>query len=686
MKTINCHPLQSQFFILAQYKFLSLLTVFLFLIQSATAQTKNQGCIKAVLVDKATQEAIPYANVVAYQKGVQKGVATTNMDGEALINALPPGKYTVKGIFVGYQATEIKDVVVDSGKTAYITIPLKAGEGIHLQEVEIVTYLVPLIDPDTKSGQTITRENFQNLATKDINRVQATTAGVYQNNGRGKQKLRGGRCEKHAYSADGLRVDYLTHTTAPNNENYEASPENTFKKCKKDPLSTFSTDVDVASYANIRRMLNEGQLPPKEAVRIEEMVNYFRYQYPAPENQDAFSIHSEISSCPWNTKHRLLQIGIQGRSVEFSNAQPNHLTFLIDVSGSMQSADKLPLLKDGLTLLVKQLRSEDKVAIVVYAGSAGMVLPSTSGDKKEKILEAITKLEAGGSTAGGEGIELAYAIARENYSERANNRVILATDGDFNVGISDDASLVKLIEEKRDQGIFLTVLGFGTGNYQDAKMEKLADKGNGNYAYVDNLLEAKKVLVKEIGGTLITIAKDVKIQIEFNPKHVQSYRLIGYDNRMLAHEDFKNDKKDAGDVGSGHSVTALYEIVPAGAKEEEDLVDDYKYQNNQNTGVAESNEICTVKLRYKAPKESLSKEISRVVQDEHRAFENSSENFRFCAAVAQFGLILRQSEFKGDAKYSKIIQVAKSAKGKDEEGYRAEFIRMCEMADALASR
>lgn len=669
MKTTFLPPKRDFSALSAPMKFFALFSVLLLTAFHTLAQVDSSGAIKVTLIDKSSQDPLPFANVVAYHKGVQVGVATTNIDGEAIIKPLLPGIYSVKGVFVGYQASEIKNVLVKAGKTTYVKIPLLGGDGVSLQEVEVVTYQVPLIDPDTKSGRTITREDYMNYSSKHINSSHATTSGIYS--------IRGGRAES---KPEPMRIHHFS------GEGYEASPENTFKKCKKDPLSTFSSDVDVASYANIRRMLNQGQLPPKEAVRIEEMVNYFRYQYPAPKNQEAFSIHSEISSCPWNTKHRLLQIGVQGRSVEFSDARANHLTFLIDVSGSMQSADKLPLLKDGLSLLVKQLRSQDKVAIVVYAGSAGMVLPSTSGDKKEKILEAIAKLEAGGSTAGGQGIELAYSIAKENYAERANNRVILATDGDFNVGISDDASLVKLIEEKRDQGIFLTVLGFGTGNYQDAKMEKLADKGNGNYAYVDNLLEAKKVLVKEIGGTLITIAKDVKIQIEFNPKHVKSYRLIGYDNRMLAHEDFKNDKKDAGDVGSGHSVTALYEIVPANSEEEDDPVDDFKYQNNLNTGAAESNEICTVKLRYKEPKEATSKEISKVVNDQNLNFENSSENFRFCAAVAQFGLILRESEFKGEAKYTQLIEVAKAAKGKDEEGYRAEFIRMCEMADAIASR
>jgi Ca-activated chloride channel homolog len=337
-------------------------------------------------------------------------------------------------------------------------------------------------------------------------------------------------------------------------------------------------------------------------------------------------------------------------------------------------------------MLVKQLREEDEVAMVVYAGNAGLVLPSTNGRHQNEILQAIDQLVAGGSTAGGQGIQLAYEIAKKNYSSRANNRVILATDGDFNVGISDDESLVKLIEQKRDEGIFLTVLGLGSGNYKDAKMEKLADKGNGNYAYLDNLLEAKKVLVKEIGGTLITLAKDVKIQIEFNPAHVKSYRLIGYDNRMLAHEDFKDDKKDAGDVGSGHSVTALYEIVPANDSKEEEPVDSLKYQSLQNTSKAKSNEICTIKLRYKEPEGKVSQEVSTVVLDQQLRFENTSANFMFCAAVVEFGLLLRQSEFKGEANYKEIIRLAKSGKGEDVEGYRAEFIRLCELSEMLANK
>jgi Ca-activated chloride channel family protein len=413
------------------------------------------------------------------------------------------------------------------------------------------------------------------------------------------------------------------------------------------------------------------------------MINYFHYTYSEPGSQDAFSIQQEISSCPWKKDHRLLQVGLQARSIKLNDAVANYLTFLIDVSGSMESEEKLPLLQNALMMLVKQMREKDRVAIVVYAGNAGLVLAPTGGSHMSEILEAINQLQAGGSTAGGEGIVLAYKVALEQYSSKANNRVILATDGDFNVGVSDDASLVKLIEEKRDQGIFLSVLGFGTGNYQDAKMEKLADKGNGNYAYIDNLLEAKKVLVKEMGGTLVTVAKDVKIQVEFNPRYVKSYRLIGYDNRMLAHEDFKDDAKDAGEVGSGHSVTALYEIVPAGGQEPADT---YKYQKNELTDAAMANEVCTIRLRYKEPVEKRSKEMVRVVYDEQISFENTSDNFRFCSAVAEFGMILRQSQFKGTAGFPEVIRIAGKAKGDDPDNYRGEFIRLCEMADVLANR
>jgi Ca-activated chloride channel family protein len=631
----------------------------------------QKGSLKVLLQDKSNKEAIPFANIIVYQKGVQVKVATTNMDGECRFDSLPIGKYDVKGVYVGYMAAEIKNVAISKNKTCYINISLTNGEGVTLNEVEVVTYQIPLSDPDTKSGQTVTREDYQNMATKDINSVAATTTGIFRKD-RGKNvSVRGGR--------EDAKWQWFSNST----EKYEKSPENTFKKTKNNPLSTFSSDVDVASYANVRRFINQGILPPKEAVRTEEMVNYFRYEYPQPINDEPFSINTELSVCPWNTQHQLLQVGIQGRSIDMTNSLPNNLTFLIDVSGSMDQPDKLPLLKSALTLLVEQLKDNDRVAMVVYAGSAGLVLPSTKGNKKEKIIEALHNLQAGGSTAGGEGIQLAYTLAKENFISKGNNRVILATDGDFNVGISSDDELVKLIEAKRDDGIYLTVLGFGTGNYQDSKMEKLADKGNGNYAYIDNILEAKKVLVKELGGTLITIAKDVKIQVEFNPKQVKEYRLIGYENRILADEDFNDDKKDAGEVGSGHSVTALYEIIPSGSKESLSNIDKLKYQNNAETDLASLNEIATIKLRYKEPKENESKLILKAISKELISPENTSENFKFCSAVAQFSLLLIDSKHKGKISYDTIIKQAKSAKGKDDDGYRAEFIKLCETAQLL---
>lgn len=632
---------------------------FFFLTHSTYAQKDSLGAIRVIVSDKETKEMIPFANVVFFKKGKQIAVKTTDFNGECTAQ-LPAGIYSVKGVYVGYQSMEVTDVKVQKGRTSYISLRLDGGDGLKLQEVEIVTYQIPLIDPDTRSGQTVSREDYQNLGMKDF----GNSLGV-----------RGSRANNPS----------VVQSWFSNTETYEASAENIFKNCKKDPLSTFSSDVDAASYTIIRRIINDGFYPPKEAVRIEEMINYFRYQYPAPVNKEAFAVHTELNECPWNKNHQLLQVGVQGRSVEISHAQPNHLTFLIDVSGSMSSDDKLPLLKKGLQMLTNELKEKDKVAIVVYAGNAGLVLESTKGDKKEKILNAIENLEAGGSTAGGEGIELAYKIAKENFSKEANNRVILATDGDFNVGVSADHELVKIIEKKREEGIFLTVLGFGSGNYQDAKMEKLADKGNGNYAYVDNILEAKKVLVKEIGGTLISIAKDVKFQIEFNPRYVKKYRLIGYDNRMLEHEDFNDDKKDAGDVGSGHSVTALYEIIPAGSKEEQEDVDALKYQKVQ-VREDSSSEVCTIKLRYKEPKENTSKLITKTVKDDQVGAEQASRQFRFCAAVAEMGLVMRASDFKGDANLEHALKMAKESKGEDEEGYRAEFIQICEKAILLANK
>ena len=472
-----------------------------------------------------------------------------------------------------------------------------------------------------------------------------------------------------------------------NTEEYDAIEENIFREALKNPLSTFSIDVDAASYGNVRRFINNGQRPPKDAVRIEELVNYFDYDYSQPKGEDPFAIHTEISSAPWNAKHKLVHIGLQGKSIPTEDLPPSNLVFLIDVSGSMGEPNKLPLLKSSFKMLVEQLRPQDHIAIVVYAGAAGLVLDSTPGDDKRKISDALERLQSGGSTAGGEGIILAYEVAKKNFKASGNNRIILATDGDFNIGESSNAAMERLIEEKRKDGVFLTVLGFGMGNYKDSKMETLADKGNGNYAYIDNITEARKVLVNEFGGTLFTIAKDVKLQIEFNPTKVKAYRLIGYENRVLKNEDFNNDKKDAGDLGSGHTVTALYEIIPVGIESEFFKVDDLKYQKTTIDPKAKnSNELMTIKFRYKKPDGNVSKLIVHPLTDSNMPLAKTSDNFRWSASVAAWGMLLRDSEYIGNFNYDEVVQMAQSAKGDDKEGYRIEFINMVKSFGAVASR
>lgn len=472
-----------------------------------------------------------------------------------------------------------------------------------------------------------------------------------------------------------------------NTEDYDNIVENRFLAATQNPLSTFSIDVDKAAYANVRRYLDNGTLPPAGAVRIEEMVNYFKYDYPQPDNDVPFSVNTEISSCPWNSQHQLIQIGLQGKEIATGNLPLSNLVFLVDVSGSMEDYNKLPLVKASMNMLVDKLRENDRVAIVVYAGNAGLVLPATSGNSKTKIKEAIDNLEAGGSTAGGEGIRLAYKTAKENFIKNGNNRIILATDGDFNVGASSDDELVRMIEQERKSGVFLSVLGFGMGNYKDNKMQQLADKGNGNHSYIDNISEAKKVLVNEFGGTLFTIAKDVKIQVEFNPAKVLAYRLVGYENRMLASEDFNDDMKDAGELGSGHTVTALYEVIPVGVKDEfTKTVDPLKYQVNDRKIAANSSEMMTIKLRYKKPDSDVSRLINQPVIDNATDLKNTTDNFRFSAAVAEFGLLLRNSEYKQQSSFNQVISLAKSSKGFDEEGYRDEFIKLVQSAMSLARK
>ena len=469
-----------------------------------------------------------------------------------------------------------------------------------------------------------------------------------------------------------------------NTEAYNKIYENEFFEALKEPLSTFSIDVDTAAYANIRRFLMSGQMPYPDAVRIEELINYFTYDYPEPKGDEPFSFTTELTECPWNPAHKLLLIGLQAKKVSLEKLPPNNLTFLLDVSGSMSDPNKLPLLKGAMKLLINSLRPTDKISIVVYAGAAGVVLEPTPCSEKAKILEALERLEAGGSTAGGEGIKLAYDLAKKNFDKQGNNRVILCTDGDFNVGASSDAEMVNLIEEKRKEGIFLTVLGFGMGNYKDSKMELLADKGNGNYAYIDNLMEAKKVLVTQMGGTLLTIAKDVKIQIEFNPAKVKEYRLIGYENRILAAKDFDDDTKDAGELGAGHTVTAIYEIVPSDGKIGSA---DLKYQTVQVSEAAKaSKEIAQIKFRYKPPTSDTSKLIVSPIYDESILWKNASMNLKWAAAVAEWGMLLRDSKFKGSATYDHVIETAKSAIGADEFGYRKEFIQLVELSKGLAGK
>ena len=584
--------------------------------------------------------AIPGVNVVL--KGTSTGVVT-NAQGNYTIT-VPEQGGTLVFSFIGYTSKELK---IGMSNTLNVTLAL---DQTSLNEVVVSGY-------STKARREFKKEKMgapvQSEAMYDMAYVQPK--------------------------------DY--HQPQGNTEEYDAINENIFHEATKNPLSTFSIDVDAASYSNIRRFINNGQQPPKDAVRIEEMINYFDYDYKQPKSEHPFEVITEISSAPWNDKHKLVHIGLQGKVIPTENLPPSNLVFLIDVSGSMDEPNKLPLLKASFKMLVEQLRAQDQVAIVVYAGAAGLVLESTSGSEKREIIEALDRLEAGGSTAGGAGINLAYKIAKEHFKTNGNNRIILATDGDFNVGESSNASMERLVEEKRKAGIFLTVLGFGMGNYKDSKMEILADKGNGNYAYIDNLTESRKVLVNEFGGTLFTIAKDVKLQIEFNPAKVKAYRLIGYENRMLKSEDFNNDKKDAGELGSGHTVTALYEIVPVGVASEFEKIDELRYQKSEVAPTAvRSNELMTIKLRYKKPDEDVSRLIVHPLVDNNILLSRTSDNFRWSASVAAFGMLLRESSYCKDFTYDQVVRLASGSKGEDTEGYRIEFINMVKSFGLTASR
>ena len=628
---------------------------------------------------------------------------TTDANGRYQIRELPAGTYTVTFTLSGFQTYQRPNVVVTADFTSNVNAEMKVGA---VTDTVSVVAEAPVVDAQNARVQQVFQgADIASLPTERsipslLALVPGTTTPGPDTSMQGRVMVDG-----IALDADGRRVDCRTQGSCapgavfdrafnshgagtPNAELYAGVAENVFRRVADDPLSTFSIDVDTASYANVRRFLNDGALPPAAAVRVEEMVNYFRFDYPQPKADAPFSITTEITESPWNPKYRLALIGLQGREVAQADSAARNLVFLIDVSGSMTPPDKLPLVRNAMRMLVDVLERRDRVAIVVYAGSSGLVLPSTTGDRKAEIHEAIARLQAGGSTNGGAGIQLAYHIAREHFIKGGVNRVVLATDGDFNVGVTSQDALVRLIEEERKSGIFLSVLGVGTGNLKDATMEMLADKGNGNYSYLDSLQEARKVLVREAGSTLVTIAKDVKIQIEFNPATVSAYRLIGYENRLLKAEDFNDDRKDAGEIGSGHTVTALYEIVPAGAGVPDPSVDPLKYQQVPaaarvpSAPSAFADELMTVKLRYKAPDEDTSRLLTAVVRNRPQPM---SANVGFASAVAEFGMLLRGSKYHVGGGFEPVAARARKFRGADPEGYRAEFISLAELASSLRS-
>jgi Ca-activated chloride channel homolog len=599
------------------------------------------GAIEGKVRDRS---GAPLANAQVRVLG-QPFSGLTDSTGAYRLAAVPVGTYRVHVSLAGYQQGELGGLAVRAGRTTRADFTLE-------------------ISPRGDEAVAVTPREQRLEAEPDRAAASRST-----------QAIGAPQAAKAAFAPDAYW----------NTENYAAIEESRFLPAGSNPRSTFSIDVDAASYTNVRRFLTNGQRPPRDAVRIEEFLNYFRYDYPEPKGDVPFSVTTDLAVAPWASEHRLLRVGIKGRSLRTEAVPPSNLVFLFDVSGSMQPPNKLPLVKQAFRLLVQELRPQDRVAIVVYAGAAGLVLPSTPGSDKAAILQALDRLEAGGSTAGGAGLRLAYETARQHYAREGNNRVILATDGDFNVGESSDAAMVRLIEERRDQGVFLTVLGFGTGNLKDSRMEQIADKGNGHYAYVDNLNEARRVFVREFAGTLVTIARDVKIQVEFNPARVLAYRLVGYENRALRNEDFADDRKDAGELGAGHTVTALYEIVPTGASltgTAGDL-DSLKYQTSRlKPGAAETDEWLTVQLRYKEPTGTSSRLLSHPVRSRARLGAPAGD-FRFASAVAAFGMVLRDSEYRGTGTLDQVLALARGAESEDRDGERAEFVRLVESARSL---
>ncbi len=676
----------------------------LVLLVAGWSQAMAQGAAGAIIGTVTDENNNPVINAQVHisSGAINKGGTVTDFDGHYVIKPLLPGRYDVKVNFIGYKENLTTGVLVQPGKNTEVNVKLKASDAARLEEVVITEYKVPLIDMYQGGSSTVkTSEDIEQMATRNTSSVVSAPAGVYSKRNGGKVNMTGARTDGTLYIVDGVQVygsrgnrktskdmTYNSQYLNPSVESYKKNPENDYKTVAANPLSTMSVDLDRASYSNIRRFIENGELPPADAVRIEEMVNYFHYNYPQPTDEHPLAIVTELTDCSWQPGHQLLHIGMQAKTIATESLPPSNLVFLVDVSGSMGTYNKLPLVKESLKLLTKNLRDKDHIAIVVYAGSAGLVLPPTPGNHKQTIYDALDRLQSGGSTAGGAGIQLAYKTASEHYIRGGNNRVILATDGDFNVGISGDNELETLITKEREKGIYLTCLGYGMGNYKDSKLEVLADKGNGNYAYIDDIKEAEKTLGKEFGGTIFTLAKDVKAQIEFNPAKVQAYRLVGYENRILNEEDFKDDKKDAGDMGSGHSVTIIYEIIPAGVKSDKVRnVTPLKYQKNiAGVPVPESPELATIKFRYKKPNGNTGMEMAYTISTATRGIELASDNVKFASSVAMFGMLLKKSEHKGNSTYDKAIALAKSAKESDTEGYKTEYIQLLKKAAKLAGK
>lgn len=695
-----------------------LITFFSLLANNSLKVNYNpNGELQGQVTDSITKEGISFATVcLLNDSGTQVQGCQTDIDGNYVIKPIAPGIYSIKVSSLGYKELVLKNINISAGKITFQNAQLSSGSK-SLSSM-LISGNYKIATDHTQTGSAVKKEEIQHMciSRSNPNSIAGQTAGVFKSESILDMDINGSRGYSQEYDVGSMPIngtiniqqnnnDKLHITGHPSqkhpnknpppppvqyttpyysNEQYATLIENEFKRVSDEPLSTFSIDVDDASYTNFRRYVQQGILPPKNAIRIEEFINFFHYDYPQPVDEHPFSISMEQAVCPWNTEHKIVGIGIKGKTIGEDSLPPSNLVFLIDVSGSMSDADKLPLVKTCFRLLVKNLRPIDRVAIVVYAGNAGLVLPSTSGKNKNRIYDAIDALDAGGSTAGGAGINLAYAIAKENFIKDGNNRVILATDGDFNVGVASDQDLLTLIESKRNDRIFLTTLGFGQGNYKDEKMELLADKGNGNYSYVDCYEQGRKIFESGLTSTLYTIAKDVKFQVEFNPAIVKGYRLIGYENRLLNKEDFNDDKKDAGEIGAGHTVTAFYEIIPAGSKEIISNVDSLKYQVVNKSTIISSDEILTLKMRYKEPDKDISKLIVKTLKNNPQPIENCSEKFRFAAAVAEFSIMLRDSKFKSNASFAQALDLAKKSKGLDEDGTRAEFIKLASAAKELS--